>query len=328
MALSIPLVVCSFARTMLIIACETWPELRSFWIWTFTGLSVLQFLWPAPACGPSKIDVICRSLASWFTYNRREYVVPGLLAPQRYLPRSYYSHVCCRRPHLGIMARSSARRCRGPNGTLAVRIGFRLNSRTALHQRQNQRDSFSARGAWPSGSEEQPTARRDHWPALCADAFNPRCCRSMAPSSRSTRTIGPNSSTICIPLLTPSRIAAITKADSSKTEVRSLFRAIFREHAHFPGDAGAGKTSLGLAPWIEQTILFGDSSVVIIDLKADTLELLATAVRAAEELYERTGIRMPIKFFTNQSHLRTFAFNPLTSLSFKITVMSVFSCPI
>lgn len=89
-------------------------------------------------------------------------------------------------------------------------------------------------------------------------------------------------------------------------------REVFREHAHFLGDSGTGKTSLGLAPWIEQTVAFGDSSVVVVDLKADSLELFATLQRAAEDLHGRTGRRTPIKYFTNQSQLSTYAFNPLT----------------
>ena len=88
-------------------------------------------------------------------------------------------------------------------------------------------------------------------------------------------------------------------------------REVFQEHAHFLGDSGAGKTSLGLNPWIEQTISFGDCSLIVIDLKADTLELLATLTTAAESLQQRTNRRLPIKHFTNQSHLSTFAFNPL-----------------
>jgi hypothetical protein len=89
-------------------------------------------------------------------------------------------------------------------------------------------------------------------------------------------------------------------------------RLVFCENAHFPGDAGAGKTSLGLLPWIEQTVLFGDCSLVVIDLKADSSELLATLFSAAQRYRERTGWQIPIKHFTNQPTLSTYAFNPLT----------------
>lgn len=88
-------------------------------------------------------------------------------------------------------------------------------------------------------------------------------------------------------------------------------RQVFGEHAHFAGDAGSGKTSKGLAPWIEQTIAFGDCSLLMIDMKGDTLELFATAAAAADEYLNRTGNRIPVKFFTNSPAKPTFAFNPM-----------------
>ncbi|MFM9960797.1 MAG: type IV secretory system conjugative DNA transfer family protein [Planctomycetaceae bacterium] len=88
-------------------------------------------------------------------------------------------------------------------------------------------------------------------------------------------------------------------------------REVFREHAHFLGDSGSGKTSLGLSPLVEQLIRFGDSSVVIIDLKADSLELLASLQAAAAEVKQRTGRDIPIKQFSAQPSLGTFGFNPL-----------------
>jgi hypothetical protein len=89
-------------------------------------------------------------------------------------------------------------------------------------------------------------------------------------------------------------------------------RQVFCEHGHFPGDSGSGKTALGLAPWIEQTILFGDCSLIVVDLKADSLELFATLTAARDALRFRTGQQLPLKYFTSQSHLSTYAFNPLT----------------
>lgn len=88
-------------------------------------------------------------------------------------------------------------------------------------------------------------------------------------------------------------------------------REVFREHAHFLGDSGSGKTSLGLSPLVEQLIRFGDASVVIIDLKADSLELLASVQAAAAEVKQRTGRDIPIKQFSAQPSLGTFGFNPL-----------------
>ena len=88
-------------------------------------------------------------------------------------------------------------------------------------------------------------------------------------------------------------------------------RDVFREHAHGLGDSGAGKTSLFLAPIIEQLVMMGDCSVIVLDLKADTLELLATLQAAAAVRRER-GVRMPLKTFSNQAGMATFAFNPMT----------------
>lgn len=88
-------------------------------------------------------------------------------------------------------------------------------------------------------------------------------------------------------------------------------RDVFGEHAHFLGNSGSGKTAMGLAPAIEQLITGGDCSVIVLDLKADTRELFSTLIEAARARSSRTGRRMPVKYFSNQSRLSTFAFNPL-----------------
>ena len=88
-------------------------------------------------------------------------------------------------------------------------------------------------------------------------------------------------------------------------------RDVFHEHAHFLGDSGSGKTSMGLAPWMEQMIAGSECSVVIVDLKADSRELLATAAAAAQERSRLTGCTVPVRHFSNQASLSTFAFNPL-----------------
>jgi hypothetical protein len=77
------------------------------------------------------------------------------------------------------------------------------------------------------------------------------------------------------------------------------------------GDTGSGKTSLFLCPTIEQFIRAGDCSVIVLDLKADTLELLATMQSAAEAARRELGIRLPLKFFSNQAGRPTHAFNPM-----------------
>ena len=88
-------------------------------------------------------------------------------------------------------------------------------------------------------------------------------------------------------------------------------RELLGEHAHFLGDSGAGKTSLGLTPLIEQLGSTGDCSIIAIDLKADSMELLATLTAAAAEAQRRTGRKIPIKHFSNQVGRSTFSFNPL-----------------
>jgi hypothetical protein len=46
---------------------------------------------------------------------------------------------------------------------------------------------------------------------------------------------------------------------------------------------------MGLSPLIEQLISFGDSTLIILDLKGDSNELLASATSASEHLARRTG---------------------------------------
>lgn len=89
-------------------------------------------------------------------------------------------------------------------------------------------------------------------------------------------------------------------------------RAVYREHAHGLGDSGSGKTALFLCPLIEQLGSFGDCSILVIDLKADTPELFATLHSVAETVSRTRGVRLPVKYFSNQAGKATFAFNPLT----------------
>lgn len=88
-------------------------------------------------------------------------------------------------------------------------------------------------------------------------------------------------------------------------------RSVFHNHAHFLGDSGSGKTSLGLAPFCEQMIQFGDCSFVVLDLKGDSLELFAAMKKAAEAVRRETGKELPVKHFTNQPGRSTYAFNPM-----------------
>ncbi len=110
------------------------------------------------------------------------------------------------------------------------------------------------------------------------------------------------------PVVRDSYFMGTVAADGSPLLVS---RDVFNEPSHFLGSTGAGKTSKGLSPWIEQTIGFGDSSLIMIDLKADTLETLATMVAAEENLRRTTGTHLPLKIFSSQNHLATHGFNPL-----------------
>lgn len=88
-------------------------------------------------------------------------------------------------------------------------------------------------------------------------------------------------------------------------------REVFREHAHGLGDSGSGKTALFLSPLIEQLVCGAECSVIVIDLKADSLELLATLQAAAEAVQVQQERVLPLKYFSNQRDRSTFAFNPL-----------------
>lgn len=88
-------------------------------------------------------------------------------------------------------------------------------------------------------------------------------------------------------------------------------REVHQEHCHALGDSGSGKTALFLCPLIEQLVGFGDCSVVVLDLKGDSLELLGSLQAAGQAVVQRTGRPMPLKFFSNQRNRTTFAFNPM-----------------
>lgn len=88
-------------------------------------------------------------------------------------------------------------------------------------------------------------------------------------------------------------------------------RNVYCEHAHALGDSGGGKTGLFLCPVTEQLVDFGDCSVIVLDLKADSLELLASLQASVERVRAKLGTPMPLQFFSNQNHRHTFAFNPM-----------------
>jgi hypothetical protein len=98
-------------------------------------------------------------------------------------------------------------------------------------------------------------------------------------------------------------------------------RDLFLEHAHILGNSGTGKSSMRLAPVVEQTIGFGDTSLIFLDFKGDKLENFAACVAAKEELKRRTGKDIPIRVFTLELGKPSHIFNPfltggLNSMSF------------
>ena len=98
-------------------------------------------------------------------------------------------------------------------------------------------------------------------------------------------------------------------ADGSPVQIP---RDVFSEHAHGLGDSGGGKTSLFLCPLIEQLGMTGECSIIVIDNKADTLELLASLQAVAESVRRERSEEMPLKVFSNQADKASFAFNPMT----------------
>ena len=87
---------------------------------------------------------------------------------------------------------------------------------------------------------------------------------------------------------------------------------VFREHAHFLGDSGSGKTARGLSPLLEQIVSRGNASVMVLDLKGDSPELLQTlyqGAKTAEEL-SRNKTVFPVRYFSLREDQATYAFNP------------------
>jgi hypothetical protein len=102
-------------------------------------------------------------------------------------------------------------------------------------------------------------------------------------------------------------------------------RDVFKEHAHFLGDSGSGKTSLGLSPLIAQLIGFCDSTVIVLDLKGDDMALFENVRLEAKEATKRLKrvfpdephAGYPFRWITTDRSCSTFAFNPLTQPYFR-----------
>lgn len=78
------------------------------------------------------------------------------------------------------------------------------------------------------------------------------------------------------------------------------------QHLHVLGATGTNKSSMGLAPLIEQLVSFGDASVIVIDLKGDSPELYYAAQAAVQAFRPETKMQ----FFSLENKTRTHIFNP------------------
>jgi len=87
-------------------------------------------------------------------------------------------------------------------------------------------------------------------------------------------------------------------------------RELSLQHFHVLGATGANKSSMGLAPLIEQLISFRDASVIVIDLKGDSPEMYYAAEAAVQAFRPETKMQ----FFSLENKTHTQIFNPfLTS---------------
>jgi hypothetical protein len=95
-----------------------------------------------------------------------------------------------------------------------------------------------------------------------------------------------------------------------------LHQSLLMEHAHFLGDTGVGKTSRGICPLIEQLMLLKPCSIVVLDGKGDSLELLATGEAMITK--QQAANRKPhaLEVFSLASDRKTMGFNPFLTTGF------------
>lgn len=101
-------------------------------------------------------------------------------------------------------------------------------------------------------------------------------------------------------------------------------RSVIREHVHFLGDTGSGKTSMGIAPLLTQLVEGGDCSVIVIDLKADDqslFELMRYGAAKNSQIDPLTATdskswNYPFSYFTSKHNLPSHAFNPFLQTGF------------
>jgi hypothetical protein len=86
-------------------------------------------------------------------------------------------------------------------------------------------------------------------------------------------------------------------------------RVVFHEHAHLLGDSGSGKTARGLIPIAEQLVADGKSSLMVIDMKGDSQEILSSLEQSARSL-RKDDHPIPLKHFSVRDEHSTYAFNP------------------
>ena len=86
-------------------------------------------------------------------------------------------------------------------------------------------------------------------------------------------------------------------------------RAVFHEHAHILGDSGSGKTARGLIPMAEQLLGDRESSLMVIDLKGDSQEMLSSLNECARR-FGTPSQPIPVRHFSTREDHSTFAFNP------------------
>tara|TARA_R110002072_G_scaffold271038_1_gene430901 strand:+ start:15588 stop:17579 length:1992 start_codon:yes stop_codon:yes gene_type:complete len=87
-------------------------------------------------------------------------------------------------------------------------------------------------------------------------------------------------------------------------------RSVFHTPVHIAGDTGVGKTARGIIPLAEQLLSDCNSSLVMIDMKGDSHELLASLKKSADSVSLQTGQPVPVRYFTTLRDDATFAFNP------------------
>ncbi len=101
-------------------------------------------------------------------------------------------------------------------------------------------------------------------------------------------------------------------------------RSALKEHVHFLGDTGSGKTALGISPLVSQLIAAGDCSVLIIDLKGDDqtlfdlLRLGAQQVSGEPEHTNKDSAdwNYPFRFFSSVPGAASHGLNPFLQRGF------------